>query len=115
MSWESFYLTCFLIGFFLSLVSLLIGSGHLPDFDLHGGHQVGGGHDGQASPINLGTIAGFLAWFGGTGYLLTRFSNIWALLALAVAFMSGLGGAAAVFLFLFKFLLAREKDLDPAD
>ena len=113
MSWESFYLCCFLIGFFLSLVSLLAGSTHLPHIHVHGAHV--GGHDGSASPINLGTIAGFLAWFGGTGYLLTRYSNIWALLALGVAFMSGLGGAAAVFWFLFKFLLAREKNLDPAD
>jgi membrane protein implicated in regulation of membrane protease activity len=114
MSWESFYLGCFLIGFFFSLLSFLAGFGfmHLPGLHTHAGHGVNGG---QNSPINFGTIAAFLAWFGGTGYLLTRYSNIWALLALGVAFMSGLGGAAAVFWFLFKVLLADERDLDPAD
>ncbi len=117
MTWEIFYLGCFWFGFLFSLVSLL--GGH---FDLHigGGHDAGvhgpgGNHGAEHSPINLGTISAFLAWFGGTGYLLTRYSNIWVFLALGVAFMSGLGGAAAVFWFLVKFLLAHEEDLDPAD
>lgn len=114
MSWESFYLGCFLIGFFLSLLSFLGGFGilHLPGLHMQAGHGLGSG---QNSPVNFGTIAAFLAWFGGTGYLLTRFSNVWVLLALGIAFMSGLGGAAAVFWFLVKVLLADEKELDPAD
>jgi hypothetical protein len=29
------------------------------------------------SPFNFGTFAAFLCWFGGTGYLLERYSNIW--------------------------------------
>lgn len=113
MSWESFYLGCFLIGFFFSLLSFLAGFGfvHVPGLHIHSGHGSGG----HGSPINFGTIAAFLAWFGGTGYLLTRYSNIFALLALGVAFMSGLGGASAVFWFLVKVLLADEKELDPAD
>lgn len=112
MSWESFYFVCFLIGFFFSLLSFLAGFGvlHFP-LGLHG-H---GGGAGPKSPINFGTVAAFLAWFGGTGYLLTRYSNVWALLALGAAFMSGLGGAAAIFWFLVKVLLADERELDPAD
>jgi membrane protein implicated in regulation of membrane protease activity len=112
MSWETFYFGCFLIGFLFSLLSFLAGFGVLHLSGLHTGHGAAGG---QNSPINFGTIAAFLAWFGGTGYLLTRYSNVWALLALGVAFMSGLGGAAAVFWFLVKVLLADEKALDPAD
>ena len=113
MSWETFYFVCFLVGFFFSLLSFLAGFGvmHLPG----GLHPAGGHGGGQNSPINFGTIAAFLAWFGGTGYLLTRYSNVWALLALGVALMSGLGGAALVFWFLVKVLLADEKELDPAD
>ena len=114
MSWEGFYLGCFVFGFLFSLVSFLAGFGHLhlPGVShAHAAHGVAG----NQSPVNFGTIAAFLAWFGGTGYLLTRYSNIWALLALGVAIMSGLGGAAAVFWFLFKVLLAHERDLDPAD
>jgi membrane protein implicated in regulation of membrane protease activity len=120
MNWESFYFVCFLIGFFFSLLSFLAGSSHLHLHLPRGWHGSlargpAGGKGSQNSPINFGTIAAFLAWFGGTGYLLTRYSSVWALLALALAIVSGLGGAAAVFWFLFKFLLAHEQDLDPAD
>lgn len=114
MSWEIFYLGCFWIGFLFSALSFLAGFGflHLHSLHLHAGH---GGNGSDQSPINFGTVAAFLAWFGGTGYLLTRYSNIWAFLALGVAIVSGLGGAAAVFWFLFKFLLAHEQEMDPAD
>jgi membrane protein implicated in regulation of membrane protease activity len=119
MSWETFYFFCFCVGFFCSVISFLAGNSHwhihLPR-GLHGhsGHGSAG-KGSHASPINFGTIAAFLAWFGGTGYLLSRYSSIWALFALGLAFVSGLGGAAVVFWFLFKVLLAHEKDLDPAD
>jgi membrane protein implicated in regulation of membrane protease activity len=112
MSWETFYLGCFWIGFLFSGLSLLAGFGvlHMPGMHLHTGH--GGG---QNSPVNFGTIVIFLAWFGATGYLLTRYSDIWALLALGVASLSGLGGASAIFWLLVKVVLADEKELDPAD
>jgi len=122
MSWESFYLGCFLVGFFFSLISFLAGfhHGHLPLARGFGGHaHAGAGARGPGrslnSPVNFGTIAAFLAWFGGTGYLLTRYSSLWMVLALGLATISGLGGAAAVFWFLVKVLLAHERDLDPAD
>jgi len=120
MSWETFYFFCFCVGFLVSAVSFLAGAGHhlhihLPK-GLHGHASHGpGGKGSQASPINIGTVAAFLAWFGGTGYLLSRYSSIWALLALGLAVISGLGGAAAVFWFLFKVLLKHDRDLDPAD
>jgi membrane protein implicated in regulation of membrane protease activity len=119
MSWETFYFFCFCVGFLCSLVAFLAGSTHLHlhlPRGLHGHPAHGSGGKGfQASPINFGTIAAFLAWFGGTGYLLSRYSSIWALFALGVALVSGLGGAAAVFWFLFKVLLKHDRDLDPAD
>ena len=120
MTWEAFYLCCFLVGFALSLLSLVSGAAHLHlphGMHGHGGHVpiAKGSAGGYHSPLNFGTIAAFLAWFGGTGYLLTRYSSVWALLALTLAFISGLGGAAAVFWFLVKVLLKHEKDLDPAD
>jgi membrane protein implicated in regulation of membrane protease activity len=114
MSWEGFYFGCFLVGFLFSVLSFLAGSGHLHLHLPGGAHgQVGG--KGPQSPVNVGTIAAFLAWFGGTGYLLTRYSNVWALLALGLAVLSGLAGAAAVFWFLVKVLMADEQELDPAD
>jgi membrane protein implicated in regulation of membrane protease activity len=119
MSWETFYFFCFCVGFLCSLVSFLTGSTHLHVHLPRGLHahtaHGSGGKGSQTSPINFGTIAAFLAWFGGAGYLLSRYSSIWALLALGLAFVSGLGGAAAVFWFLFKVLLKHDRDLDPAD
>ena len=61
------------------------------------------------------TIAAFLAWFGGTGYLLVRLSSLWVFFALGIAFASGLVGAGIIFLFLAKVLMRGEEDLDPAD
>lgn len=119
MNWETFYLFCFCVGFLCSLISFLAGASHghlhLPrGFHAHPPH-AGGGKGSPESPVNFGTIAAFLAWFGGAGYLLSRYSSIWALLALGLALLSGLAGAAAVFWFLFKVLLKHDRDLDPAD
>jgi len=119
MTWENFYFFCFCVGFLCSLVSFLAGTTHLHlhlprGFHGHAAHGAGG-KGAAESPINFGTIAAFLAWFGGAGYLLSRYSSIWAVLALALALLSGLAGAAAVFWFLFKVLLKHDRDLDPAD
>ena len=67
------------------------------------------------APINFGTIAAFLAWFGGTGYLLARFSTFWFLIGFAVACASGLVGATIVFFFLAKVLIRHDEELNPAD
>jgi len=107
MTWADFYLICFFLGFALSLLSLL-GSLHLhlPHLDLHiGGDHAhgphsGGGHASEIAPINFGTVAAFLAWFGGTGYLLARFSSFWFLLGFGIACASGFVGAAIVFFFI---------------
>src|SRR5260370_35465025 len=115
MNWETFYLVAFLVGFLLSAVSFLAGMIHLPHFHVHGHghiHAHGGGHaKGGLSPLNFGTIAAFLAWFGGTGYLLERYSHVWVYLGLLVAWMSGLGGASVVFLLSLK-LGRSEQHLD---
>jgi membrane protein implicated in regulation of membrane protease activity len=111
MNWETFYLVCFLIGFLSSAVSFLAGALHLPHFHGAHGHAAGG----SGIPVlNFGTIAAFLAWFGGTGFLLERYSAIWVFLGLLISVMSGLVGAAVVFWFLAK-LAAQDRPLDPAD
>jgi len=123
MTWANIYLVCFLVGFILSLLSVAAGSlhVHLPHLDLHHGmphvdvgHAHGGG-DSSVSVFNFGTIAAFLAWFGGTGYLLTEYSALWFLSALAISVASGVAGAAFVFWFLAKVLVAHERPLDPED
>lgn len=118
MSWADFYLVCFLLGFGLSAVALLAGGLHVHLPHLHFGHGVHLPHGGHASDLpwfNFGTIAAFLAWFGGTGYLLERYRHMWFLAALGVATVSGLAAASMVFWFLAKVLMRREAALDPAD
>jgi len=122
MSWADFYLICFVLGFALSVLSLL-GSLHLhlPHLHIHlgSGHahvaHAGGMNAGEIAPINFDTVSAFLAWFGGVGYLLARFSTFWFLLGFAVACASGLAGAAIVFFFLAKVLIRHDEELNPAD
>jgi len=127
MTWQDLYLLCFLVGFALSMISLLAGSIHLHlphlhflghGFEFHGhgqGHGHGHAGEGELSFFNFGTIAAFLAWFGGTGYLLARYSALAFFLALGISVMSGLGGALIVFLFLAKVLMRKDENLNPAD
>jgi hypothetical protein len=68
-----------------------------------------------ASPFNFVTLTAFLAWFGGTGYLLTRYSGLWVGFGLLASVTSGLVGAAVVFLFLSKVLISEDENMDPAD
>jgi hypothetical protein len=69
----------------------------------------------SVSPFNPPSIAAFLAWFGGTGYLLNRFSAMWVGLALLLAVTAGLVGGAIIFFFLTKVLMSDQEFLDPAD
>lgn len=96
-----------------------VASGHVPvaghgtaAADAAGAH---GQHSGHVSPFNFVTLTAFLAWFGGTGYLLTRFSGLWVGLGLFVSIMVGMAGAGVVFLFLSKVLISHEEYMDPAD
>ena len=140
MTWSDFYLTCFAVGFLLSAISFIAGGIrwqlHLPHFPHAGGH-VGAGHAGAGhaptaasgnaaagthpvhhapvSPFNFITMTAFLAWFGGTGFLITRFSSIWFALGLMIALGAGLFGAAIVFLFLTRVLISHEENMNSAD
>ena len=69
----------------------------------------------SVSPFNPPTIAAFLAWFGGTGYLIMRFSALWIGLALLLAVIAGLTGVAIIFFFLTKVLMSDQEYLDAAD
>jgi membrane protein implicated in regulation of membrane protease activity len=124
MNWADFYLVCFLVGFGLSALSLVAGSAHvhLPHLHLphfHGFHIPQGPgvvRGGVELPwLNFGTIAAFLAWFGGIGYVLERYYSVWFLAALGMAILSGIAAASVVFWFLTKVLLSREAPLDPSD
>ena len=120
MNWEIFYLVCFVVGFAYTAFSFLSGTLHvhlhMPHF--HGGH--GAGHHGGGQGHSFGffnpmTIAIFLAWFGGTGYLLVHLRHIWVFAGLAFSTLAGLAGAGVVMVFATKYLMAHESSLDPMD
>jgi membrane protein implicated in regulation of membrane protease activity len=121
MTWAMFYLVCFLVGVTLSVLSFLGGSFHLPHFHVHVPHvhaPHGGAHGGTGGEmpfLNFGTITAFLAWFGGSGYLLTRYSSFMVAGVLTLAVITGLVGATIVFWFVAKLLLKHDRELDPAD
>jgi hypothetical protein len=124
MTWTNFYLICFVVGFALSLLSFVAGHlrlhvPHLPHWDgtphTHGAPTVGHAHSHHISPFNFVTLAAFLAWFGGAGYLLTRFSTVWVVLGVGLAVLSGMIGASVIFLFLSRVLTSEDENLDPAD
>jgi hypothetical protein len=124
MNWEFFYLVCFSVGLVLSVLSFAGGFGHLHvgHFHLHAGHAHGIPQPRGASlrangvsPFNMFTAMAFLCWFGGSGYLLTRyrFSIVPVIFLLSV--VAGLGGGALIFGFLTKVLLPHERTLLPED
>jgi membrane protein implicated in regulation of membrane protease activity len=124
----TFYLICFTLGLSLTVLSALgafthIHFGHL---HLHAGHGVGHGHvhvpnvrgavtKSSVSPVNGFTLAAFLCWFGGCGYLLARSGDFGMFVVLALAAITGLAGGSILFWFLVKVLLPHEHELTAAD
>jgi membrane protein implicated in regulation of membrane protease activity len=121
MSWSDFYLFCFLVGFSLSAISFLAGAlhlhlpfkMHLPFHLAHHGGAVGkGGAIGKGSAhlswFNAATVLAFLAWFGGTGYLLTVHSILVGAACLSVAVAAGL--MAGWLVYRFMYVLVRNTD-----
>jgi hypothetical protein len=121
MTWELFYLVCFILGLLLCVISLFTG-GHT-----HGGHFHFGGHthlhlphgakvghthaSNGVSAFNGFTITAFLCWFGGVGYLLRTHSGFFAPFVLLLSTLSGIAGGALIFWFLAAVLLPRERVL----
>jgi hypothetical protein len=94
------------------------GHGTVGAGGVHGGIVKGSARvttDSPLSPFNFVTFTAFLAWFGGTGYLLTRYSSIWFAMGLGIAIASGLVGGGIIFLFLSKVLTSEDENMDPAD
>ena len=121
---ETFFLFCFSFGLIFTVASFLLGafggSHHLHIHDIH--IDVGGdGADGQAhhgatvSPFNVSTACAFLAWFGGAGWLLSRYADWAAIPVIGAATAAGLAGAGIVFVALAKWLLPGLRESRPED
>jgi membrane protein implicated in regulation of membrane protease activity len=123
VSWSTYFLVCFVVGIALSTMYFLLGGVHGHALGGHHGAPIGpngiriggSGRGPSASPLNLVTLAAFLTWFGGIGYLLTRFAIIWLVFDLLIATASGLAGAFVVFLFLTRVLISSNENLEAAD
>lgn len=92
-----------------------VGGAHAPVAHGAGAARGAAGRGSSVSPFNPPSMAAFLAWFGGTGYLLTRFSAIWVGFGLMLSALAGLVGGGIIFLFLSKVLMSDQEYLNPAD
>jgi membrane protein implicated in regulation of membrane protease activity len=127
MTWSDFYLLCFLVGFSLSVLSFLAGTVHLHlpfkmHLPFHGAHHGGAGasHGGLRSSthiswFNASSAMAFLAWFGGTGYLLTRHSHMLAVISLLIATGAGLAAGWVVFRFMVKLMNSTDAPMKSED
>ncbi len=121
MNWPAVFLGCFVIGFVLSALSFALGAVHA-HFHIHvpWGHHLHGNifqphPSAGVGPINVATLTAFLAWFGGTGYLLTSEFRWLALPAVLVSIVLGLIGAAIVFWVMAHLLWSPDENMQSAD
>ena len=123
MTWEIFYLACFLFGVTMTALVVpgrkpapaarpLAFAPRRPARRRSSRRRLSGS---DMPFFNFATIMAFLAWFGGAGYLLTRYSSLVVTGVLVLAVVAGVVGAAIVFWFVAKVLLKYDRDLDPAD
>lgn len=124
MTWSNFYLLCFLVGFSLSVLSFFAGAVHLHlPFKMHlpfhwhhgGGLRLGMRGGAHISWFNASTAMAFLAWFGGTGYLLTRHSSLVGLLILGISTLVGLMAGWLVFRFMVKLMGQQDEPMKAED
>ena len=126
MNWAVVYMSCFLIGLILSVVSFLGGSLRVPHLHFHlhflhghiatpqSGLRIASGRA-DMPHVNFATVTAFLTWFGAAGYLLSQFSRLVTAAILLIAIAAGFAGAAIIFWFVVKILLGHEHELDPLD
>ena len=127
MTWELFYLMCFVLGLTLTVLASLGAFSHLHFGHMHVhlhtplakvghvGHVTHAAGKSGIGPVNGFTIAAFLCWFGACGYLLSRFGDLFGALVLALAVAAGLAGGALLFWFLSRVLMAHERALTSED
>jgi membrane protein implicated in regulation of membrane protease activity len=129
MTANNVYLLCFTFGFLWAVASVVLGSfdfhGHVDGLHGHADcghavHHVHGGNDGSIASklwgefLNVHSLAIFLAWFGGCGFLMTRHSGFGAAIVLLVSVLGGLASALIVAALL-RYLSQKERVLDPFD
>ncbi len=111
---ETIFLVCFSLGLVLTAASFF--GGHLHAGHLHfGGHGTHTHHGSAGQWLNAFSMAAFLCWFGGVGYLLQRTHDFTVLAVVLLALAAGCAGGAVISLFLSKVLMRNERPLRPED
>lgn len=101
---DAIYLGAFFFGILFVVASLALGT-----------VDIGGHHDGDFGPFNLSSILGFIAWFGGIGYLVHNGLGGAGVLSVVAAILGGVAGAAAIYWLLVKVVVPADRPLDPKD
>jgi membrane protein implicated in regulation of membrane protease activity len=123
----SLFVGCFAFGLLFTVVTFLLGA--IGGADLHvGGHALLSGLTGShshghtsghgsthVSPFSLSTASAFLTWFGGAGYLLSRYSPFTALSVTLAALLCGTVGGALFFAVVARFIVPRLTVMNPED
>jgi len=113
---DAILLGCFFFGLIFSGLSLFLGITNIGiDHEVvghhgHVGHFGHHGHDGQhghssddvLSPISVGTVLGFLTWFGGVAYLLRNGLELYAAVSLIFGLIAGVVGGYVIYWLLRK-------------
>ena len=123
----SVFIGCFAFGLLFTVVTFLLGGfggtdahgvAHGPMSGLTSWHTPTPAHGSSAnhvSPLSLSTLSAFLTWFGGAGYLLTRYSPLAALAVTLAAFVAGICGGAIFFAAVARYIVPRLTVLHPED
>jgi membrane protein implicated in regulation of membrane protease activity len=123
----SFFVGCFAFGLLFTVATFLLGG--FGGTESHGGaHGLLGGLTGahgsahahgesanHVSPFSLSTLSAFLTWFGGAGYLLTRYSPLATLGVLLTAAALGAIGGSLFFAAIARYIVPRLTVMNPDD
>ena len=123
----SLFAGCFAFGLVFTIATFLLGAfgGTNLHFGAHGllsGLTGSHAHGGSAahgsthvSPFGLSTLSAFLTWFGGAGYLLSRYSPLTALSVTVAALVCGTVGGALFFGVVARYIVPRLTVMNPED
>jgi membrane protein implicated in regulation of membrane protease activity len=113
MNAEAIFLSCFVFGLVFTAGSFFGGMGHFHLGHIPLGHH--GAHNRGGHWLNGFTIAAFLCWFGGIGYLLQRTHTFALAVVVLLSLSAGFTAAALISAFLTKVLMKHERPLVPED
>ena len=123
----TFFVGCFAFGLLFTVVTFVLGGlggtqshgaahGLLSGLTTsHASTHAHGTNANPVSPFSLSTLSAFLTWFGGAGYLLTRYSPLAAIVVTLTALVFGVVGAAAFFTAVARYIVPRLTVLNPED